>query len=72
MPVLQGESQGLAARAARLGDNAGPEPRPEAGAQRTLEGVGFRPSLGGGSASELESPSGPSRSPRPTHRTTSL
>jgi hypothetical protein len=30
-----------------LEPNAGPEPRLEAGAQRTLEGVGSRPMLGG-------------------------
>ena len=34
--------------------NARPEPRPEAGAQRTLEGVGSRPSLGVGSGSEAD------------------
>ena len=32
--------------------NAAPEPRLEAGAQRTLEGVGSRPSLGVGSGRE--------------------
>jgi hypothetical protein len=48
--------------------NAGGEPRPKAGAQRTLEGVGSSAWLGAGSAKGLGLDDAPGDTPRETLR----